>query len=35
MVFLVDRIDKESPPVLQVGDHHHADDADQKLYQPY
>jgi len=31
MEFRVDRPDEQRPPVLQVGDHHHADDADEKL----
>src|SRR5438876_1011011 len=31
MVLLVYRIDKQCPPVLQVSDHHHADDARQQL----
>ena len=31
MVFLIDRIDEERPAILQVGDHHHADDAADEL----
>ncbi len=31
VVFLVDRIDEESPAILQVRDHHHADDAEYEL----
>src|SRR5246127_4753540 len=33
MVLLVDRDDKQSPAILEVGDHHHADDADPELDQ--
>src|SRR5262249_15611112 len=31
MIFLIDRIDEQRPAVLQVGDHHHADDAENQL----
>jgi hypothetical protein len=31
LVFLVDGVDEQRPAVLQVGDHHHADDADDEL----
>ena len=31
MIFLVDRIDEQRPAILQVGDHHHAEDADHEL----
>jgi hypothetical protein len=31
MVFLIDRIDEQRPSVLQVGNHHHADDAENQL----
>src|SRR5437588_8530442 len=31
MVFLIDRPDEQRPAVLQVGDHHHADDAEDEL----
>ena len=31
VVLLVDRVDEQRPAVLQVGDHHHADDADHEL----
>jgi hypothetical protein len=31
MVFLIDRADKQRPTVLQVGDHHHAYDAEDQL----
>ena len=31
VIFLIDRIDEKRPAVLQVGDHHHADDAEDKL----
>ena len=31
VVFLIDRIDEQRPAVLQVGDHHHADDAEDQL----
>ena len=31
MIFLIDRIDEKRPSILQVGDHHHADDAEDKL----
>ena len=29
-IFVVDRIDEQGPAVLQVGDHRHADDADEQ-----
>jgi hypothetical protein len=31
MMRLVDRVHEQVPAVLQVGDHHHADDADHQL----
>ena len=31
MIFLIDRIDEKRPTVLQVRDHHHADDAEDEL----
>src|SRR5215475_8230288 len=31
MIFLIDRIDKQGPTILQVGNHHHADNAKQEL----
>jgi len=31
MVFVADGTDKQRPAVLQVGDHHHTDDADDQL----
>jgi hypothetical protein len=31
MILLIDRRDEQRPAVLQVGDHHHADDADGEL----
>src|SRR5215471_13022566 len=31
MVFLIDRIDKKRPRVLQISDHRHADDAQKEL----
>src|SRR6516162_1930431 len=34
VIFLIDRIDEQRPAVLQVGDHHHADDAGDKLAPP-
>src|SRR5262249_2891862 len=30
-IFLIDRVDEERPTVLQVGNHHHADDAEDEL----
>jgi hypothetical protein len=31
VIFLIDRIDEQRPAILQVGDHHHADDAADEL----
>jgi hypothetical protein len=31
MMLLVDRIDEQIPAILQVRDHHHANDADGEL----
>ena len=34
VVLFVDRVDEQRPAVLEVGDHHHADDAEQQLQPP-
>ena len=34
MIFLIDGIDEQRPAVLQVGNHHHADDAGRQLAPP-
>ena len=31
VVLLIDRVDEQRPSILQVGDHHHADDAEDQL----
>src|SRR3984893_1045885 len=34
MIFLIDGIDEQRPAVLQIGNHHHADDAGRQLAPP-
>jgi hypothetical protein len=34
LILLVDRVHKQGPPVLQIGDGHHTDDANDQLQDP-